>query len=115
MVPPLLQLPLGDTIGIIADTDFYQQWLNLVPVFPYFDRADSGHHREVQPHRFSHYKRDVTNCPLCLQTVASKIPYRRVVFRNKIRSGTFLQAIPRSLPGYRPSTIVADVYSKSTI
>lgn len=41
MVPPILQLPLGDTIGIIADTDFYQQWLNLVPVFAYFDRADS--------------------------------------------------------------------------
>jgi hypothetical protein len=41
MVPPILQLPLGDTIGIIADTDFYQQWLNLVPVFPNFDQADS--------------------------------------------------------------------------
>jgi hypothetical protein len=41
MVPPILQLPLGDTIGIIADTDFYQQWLNLVPVFPYVDRTDS--------------------------------------------------------------------------
>jgi len=40
MVPPLLQLPLGDTVGIIADTDFYQQWLNLVPVFPDFDNAD---------------------------------------------------------------------------
>jgi hypothetical protein len=33
-VPPILQLPLGDTIGIIADTDFYQNWLNLVPVSP---------------------------------------------------------------------------------
>jgi hypothetical protein len=32
MVPPIIQLPLGDTIGIIADTDFYQEWLNLVPV-----------------------------------------------------------------------------------
>ena len=32
MVPPILQLPLGDTISIIADTDFYEQWLNLVPV-----------------------------------------------------------------------------------
>jgi len=32
MVPPLLQLPLGDTIGIIADTDFYKYWDNLVPV-----------------------------------------------------------------------------------
>jgi len=32
MVPPILQLPLGDTIAIIADTDFYQNWLNLVPV-----------------------------------------------------------------------------------
>ena len=41
MVPPILQLPLGDTIGIIADTDFYQQWLNLVPVSPSFDQADS--------------------------------------------------------------------------
>jgi hypothetical protein len=40
MVPPILQLPLGDTIGIIADTDFYKDWLNLVPVYPmvsYFD------------------------------------------------------------------------------
>jgi len=33
MVPPILQLPLGDTVAIIADTDFYQNWLNLVPVF----------------------------------------------------------------------------------
>jgi hypothetical protein len=33
MVPPILQLPLGDTIGIIADTDFYKDWLNLVPVY----------------------------------------------------------------------------------
>jgi len=32
MVPPIIQLPLGDTIGVIADTDFYQEWLNLVPV-----------------------------------------------------------------------------------
>jgi exportin-2 (importin alpha re-exporter) len=30
-VPPILQLPLGDTIGIIADSDFYKDWLNLVP------------------------------------------------------------------------------------
>jgi hypothetical protein len=74
-----------------------------------------GHRREIQPRRFSHYKCHVTNCPLCLQTVASKIPYRRVVFRNKIRSGTLLQAIPRSLPGCPHSTVVANVYSKSTI
>jgi hypothetical protein len=34
MVPPIIQVPLGDTIGIIADSDFYQQWDNLVPVCP---------------------------------------------------------------------------------
>ena len=42
MVPPILQLPLGDTIGIIADTDFYQDWLNLVPVSPYLAAVVNG-------------------------------------------------------------------------
>jgi hypothetical protein len=42
MVPPILQLPLGDTIGIIADTDFYQDWLNLVPVSPYLATVVNG-------------------------------------------------------------------------
>lgn len=40
MVPPILQLPLGDTIGIIADTDFYKDWLNLVPVNPMVSYSD---------------------------------------------------------------------------
>jgi hypothetical protein len=43
MVPPILQLPLGDTIGMIADTDFYQNWLNLVPVSSFlFDIGVDG-------------------------------------------------------------------------
>lgn len=40
MVPPILQLPFGDAIGIIADTDFYKDWLNLVPVYPIDGRFD---------------------------------------------------------------------------
>jgi hypothetical protein len=40
MVPPILQLPLGDTISVIADTDFYEQWLNLVPVLLFWTTID---------------------------------------------------------------------------
>lgn len=55
MVPPILQLPLGDTIGIIADSDFYQGWLNLVPVEARNDLANVEYYFPPGSCRFSHY------------------------------------------------------------
>ena len=63
MVPPIIQLPLGDTIGIIADSDFHKEWMNLVPVRP-SRYTDSGSGVPIQHCRSGYDQRDVANCTL---------------------------------------------------
>jgi hypothetical protein len=112
MVPPLIQLPLGDTIGIIADSDFYQGWLNLVPVGRRRRWLTLGSGRAIQYGGSRYDQRHVTNRAFCIQKMASQVPLRRVVFRNQIRSRPLLPTVPCLVSGLRSANVIDN--SKST-
>lgn len=90
-VPPTIQYQLGDAIGVIADSDFWERWDTLVDVREKdlkansVQRADSLAGLGVSSYsgQSHHQQRSAASGPFDLQAMAATVPIRRFIHRNK--------------------------------
>lgn len=88
-VPPNIQYQLGDAIGVIADSDFWERWDTLVDV-----RTNHAGQTTVgliligscftpNARQACHKQWCSPGCSLYLQTLATSISHRRAVYRDQ--------------------------------
>ena len=90
-VPPTIQYQLGDAIGVIADSDFWERWDTLVDVRGKgleangVQRADRFLGLGVSSYsgQSHHQQRSAASRPFHLQAMAAIVPIRRFIHGNK--------------------------------